>query len=63
MTYFYIEERFDGAPVLIDKPYTSEREAEQSAMQFAKGFYRIVSFPSRDKVKVRNWWKQSLYNQ
>ena len=63
MTYFYIEERFEGMPMLIDKPYLSERDAIQTAMRTSRGEYRVLSFPSRDRIKVRQWWKQSIYNR
>jgi hypothetical protein len=63
MLYYYVEDYYDGRPMLIDRPFLSEYEAMQSAIANSKtGQYRIVSFPTRDKRKVRALWQmQRMY--
>jgi hypothetical protein len=64
MTWFFIEARFDGRPLLIEKAFASEQDATQAAMQDGRmGEFRIISFPTRDKVRVRQLWKmQQIYH-
>jgi hypothetical protein len=45
--------------MLIQIPYRTPEEAEQAAMRQASiGEYRILSYPTRDKRVVYQYWKQ-----
>ena len=65
MIWWFVEDSFDGKPMLIDRAYASEMEALQSAIANSKsGQYRIISFPTRDKRRVREMWRtqqQGMY--
>jgi hypothetical protein len=67
MMWYFIEDTMADlrSRMLIDKPYPSYSEAEQAAIANSKtGQWRIVSFPTRDKRKVRELWRmqqQGMY--
>jgi hypothetical protein len=61
--YFYVVTYFEGAPLLIKKPYMDSREAEQAAArETSSGAYKIVSFPTRDKREIERLWRVKIQN-
>jgi len=58
--WYFVEVNFQDRPLLIQKPFRDEREAEQAAIrETTSGTYRILSYPTRDKRLVYRLWKNS----
>lgn len=65
--WYFIQDTFDGRPILILSPYRTPYDAEQAAARCCKGDWTILDFPTRDKKEVFRLWKSrqvtSDYNE